>query len=590
MDATPRLSISPKVHQRHRSPRVFDAALELGYTALQAGIIAGRLKDDQADDLNRYVRPQMADLDSPDLLPDIDKAVERIVRAITSGEDIILCTDHDADGSTSHVVMRGALIDIFGVDPARVHSYISHRMKEGYGISEGVVDRILADGFCSGLLVSADQGSSDGRRIERLKAAGIDTVVTDHHGVEGKGPPAAYAVVNPVREDSQFPDKLIAGCHVAWLVMAAVRRELIRCGHLPKETPHLINYLPAVALGTTADCVSFARSRNNRLLVQRGLHIINTRPDTAWQAMRELISPDEPVTSASLAFRAGPMTNAAGRVDDAMVGVKFFRSQSLESARKQLQLLHEANEQRKQIERAMRERALLVAAQQVATGANGIAVWMEDGHAGIHGIVASRLVEAFGRPTICLSPKQGEEGIATGSARAIPGFNVREAFACIDAAFDGGLLAWGGHEGAGGLKVRVEDIPRLQELWDEAVEGSGAALGPTVLTDGPLPAPPDFNMLTELAVLEPYGREFDTPCFSQEVKILAVKRVGEEGRHAKLDLEVMGRKVPGIWFGVPELDWPLERGQVASCVFELSSNTFRGRTTLQLMVRHMAEM
>src|SRR5690606_8361825 len=136
--------------------------------------------------------------------------------------------------------------------------------------------------------------------------------------------------------------------------------------------------------------------------------------------MRELISPDEPVTSASLAFRAGPMTNAAGRVDDAMVGVKFFRSQSLESARKQLQLLHEANEQRKQIERSMRERALLVAAQQVATGANGIAVWMEDGHAGIHGIVASRLVEAFGRPTICLSPKQGEEGIATGSARSIP--------------------------------------------------------------------------------------------------------------------------------------------------------------------------
>lgn len=550
-------------------------------------MISGRLGDDAAGSLQRTLKPQMADLDAPDSLPDIERATDRLVRAIVNKEPVICCSDHDADGVTGHSVVRGALIDVFEHPAELTHSFISHRMKEGYGISEGVVARIQAAGHRSGCLVSVDQGSSDGARIAKLSAMGIDTIVTDHHGVEGSGPPSALACVNPVREDSRFPDKFIAGCHVAWLTMASVRRELIRIGHLPADTPHLTEYLPAVALGTTADCVSFARSRNNRLLVKRGLHMINTDPAPCWQALFELTGKGEPATASTLGYVWGPTTNASGRLDEAMTGVRFLRSQTLEQARQLAALMIAANEERKQIERAMRDKAMPVARAQVANGAKGLAVWLDDGHSGVHGITASRVTQEFGRPTLCISPKQGQPGIVTASARSVPGFHVRQAFARMEAMYPGCFIASGGHEGAGGLTAKESDLPTIQALWDDCVHASGVEVGPVVVTDGALPRAPDFAMLAELAALEPFGREFDAPCFSQACVIRSAQAIGEGGKHVRLQLEVLGRTIAGIWFNVPTLDWRVEAGLPVMCVFELSTNTFRGNTSLQLIVRHM---
>src|SRR5690625_721065 len=174
-----------RVIERSPSQEVLAAAIAHGYSELQAGIIARRLPGEFAHDLQRYVRPEMRDLDPPDLLPDIERAVQRIGQAIICGEPIVLAVDHDADGVTSAVVIYGALVDVLGVDPAQIHCYSSHRLKEGYGLSDALVDRMLGDGFDRGLVITADQGSADEPRIARLKAAGIDTVVTDHHGIEG---------------------------------------------------------------------------------------------------------------------------------------------------------------------------------------------------------------------------------------------------------------------------------------------------------------------------------------------------------------------------------------------------------------------
>jgi len=579
--------IAPTIKIRPRSAVVEEAAQSLEYTPLQSRIISGRLAEQQAVSLQRQIRPQMSELDGPDSLPDIGKAVERLTRAVVDRQPILVCTDHDADGVSGHCVVRTALMDNFAHPPELTHSFISHRMKEGYGISEGVVDRILAAGHDRGVLLSVDQGSSDEPRIARLADAGIDTVVTDHHGVEGSGPPSAYACVNPVREDSRFPDKFVAGCHVAWLTMAAVRRELIRIGRLPDDTPHLHDTLPFVALGTTADCVSFSRSRNNRLIVQRGLHRINHRPDPCWQALREIRKLDGPMTSSTLGFLAGPMVNAQGRVDEAMVGVRFLLSVSLAEARKYAGLLNAANEERKEIQEAMRLLAMDEASRQVARGAAGLAVWLEAGHSGVHGVVASRLVEAFGRPTMCISPKQGKPGIVTASARAVPGFHVRNAFAFIDESYPGALLAWGGHEGAGGLTAREADIPAIQALWDQAVIDSGVDVGPVLMTDGPLPGPPDFAMITEIECLQPYGREFDAPVFSQEMKLVEARPVGQGNKHVKLTVELAGRLIDGIWFNVPSIPWSIEPGMRVRGVFELDTNTFRGETKLQLLIRHI---
>lgn len=575
------------IRVRPRSKAVEAAAQGLGYSALQSQIIAGRLADHQAGHLQRQIRPQITDLDAPDALPDIDKAASRIAGAVIAGEPILCVTDHDCDGVTGHHVIRGTLIDYFQHPAERTHSFISHRLKEGYGISEGVVDRIAAAGHDRGVLVSADQGSSDEPRIARLRSMGIETVVTDHHGVEGQGPGSAVAVVNPCREDSVFPDKFIAGCHVAWLTMAATRRELIRRGHLSPECPHLTEFFPTLALGTTADCVSFSRSRNNRLIVQRGLHQINSKPSPAWQAWQEVRGGDEPFTTETLAFFCGPQVNARGRVDEAMLGVRFLRAATLEQARRMVAQLQAANEERKEIERTLKEAATVIAHRQIASGAHGLAVWLPQGNSGVHGIVASRLVEAFGRPTLCISPKLGHPGVVSASARTIAGFHVRDAFAWIDQQLPGLLKAWGGHEGAGGLTLLEEGIPVLQALWDQAVIHAGVAVGPSVLTDGPLPRAPDFGLLTEIAQLEPYGREFDAPVFSQDAVVAAARPVGADGKHVQLTLELFGRQVRGIWFNVPELDWRLEPGAPVTAVFGLGSNTFRGDTALQCMVNHL---
>lgn len=575
------------IRVRPRSVAVERTALEHGYTPLQAQILAGRLADHQAGHLQRQIRPQITDLDPPDQLPDIDKAAERIARAVIKREPILVCTDHDCDGVSSHQIMRGALMDYFGHPAELTHSFISHRMKEGYGISEGVVSRIAAADHRDSLLVSADQGSSDEPRIAKLKTLGIETIVTDHHGVEGRGPPSAYAVVNPCRDDSVFPDKFIAGCHVAWLTMAATRRELIRKGHLSAECPHLSEFFATLALGTTADCVSFSRSRNNRLLVQKGLYQINSNPSPAWQAWREVYGKDEPFTTQTLGFFCGPQVNARGRLDEAMLGVKFLRSSTLEQARRMVAQLKEANEERKAIERELKEEAMEIARGQIVRGAQGLAIWLKEGMAGVHGIVASRLTEAFGRPTLCISPKLGHPGLVSASARTIPGFHVRDAFAWIDVQAPGMLIAWGGHEGAGGLTLREDDIPTLQALWNQAVEEHGIEVGPYVLTDGPLPRAPDFTLLTELAALEPYGREFDTPRFAQDARLISAAAVGE-GKHLKLMLDLIGRQVAGIWFNTPALSWVPEPGLPVRAAFELGTNTYRGTTTLQAQVSHLA--
>lgn len=577
-----------RVEERTHSQQVFDAAIGHGYSELQANIIARRLPEQFASDLQRYVRPEMRDLDPPDLLPDIERAVQRIGQAVICGEPIALAVDHDADGVTSAVVIYGALVDAMGVDPAQIHCYSSHRLREGYGLSDALVDRMLADGFNRGLVITADQGSADEPRIARLREAGIETVVTDHHGIEGAGPPSAVACVNSCREDSHFPDKFIAGCHVAWLVMAQLRRRLVECGHLAASAPKLGFLLPFVALGTTADCVSFARSRNNRLIVQRGLHLINTQPDPCWQALAQVKGVSGPVTAETMGFMYGPMVNAGGRLDDALPGFKMFRAATVDEAIQYAQLLNKANESRKGIEREMRVEAALQAADQVQAGADGICVWMSGGHSGVHGIVASRLTQTFGRPVLCLSPKQGEPGVVTGSARSVPGFNVREAFVAIDAQAPGLLLKFGGHEGAGGLTLSEADIPKLQELWAAVAGSAGVTFGPRVITDGPLPAAPSLELLSQLSVLEPYGREFDAPVFSQRGKLISIRRVGEDGKHMQVQLEILGRTVKGIWFSVPDLDWEPAGGMAVQAVFTLDANTFRGKTTVQLMIQHMA--
>lgn len=577
----------PTIIQRACSAVVRDAALQAGYTPMQATILGGRLAEHQASDIQGHLKPQMGDLDHPDTLPDIDRAADRIARAVVRKEPCILVSDHDVDGVSGHSVMRAAFLDIFQHPPALTHSFISHRLKEGYGVSEGVVARIKAAGHRGGLLLSADCGSSDEARIAKLKALGIETIVTDHHGVEGTGPQSAFATVNPVREDSRFPDPLIAGVYVAFLTMAAARQRLIMGGYLAADTPSLASYMDYAAMGTVVDCVSLSASRNNRVVVQRGLSLMNRFPRPCWTAMREQFGIDEDFTASTLSFKTGPALNARGRVDEAMTGVRFLRAPTLALARELAAQLHADNQTRKGKEAEMKTWALSEGIRQAQSGCHGIAVWLgENGHAGVHGIVASRLTEALGRPTVCLSPREGVQGVASASARTIPGFHVRDALMKIDQLYPGLLIAWGGHEGAGGLSLRVEDIPAFQVLWDQCARDASLVVGPRMETDGPIPRAPDFPMLAEISALEPYGRGFQAPVFSQRVVVQEIRPVGEGGKHLRMVLLIHGAAVPAIWFNVEaSVAQGLACGTSAMAAFELGVNTFRGNTTIQALVR-----
>ena len=513
------------------------AALERGWSEVAARVIAARL--DGGTHALDTLKPDLAQLDRPDGLPDIDKAADRLARAVIDGEVIGLETDHDVDGCTSHAVLLSAL-ETFGVARTRIRSYIGHRLHDGYGLSAPLATRILVDEPRPSVIVTADNGSSDEPRIGQLAKAGIDVIVTDHHDLPEAGPPtSAYACVTPRRADNAYPDTTIAGCMVAWLLACKLRHALIRLGHEQGTQKSLGCLLDFVALGTVADCVDLGHSRNNRVVVQTGLKLIAKQRRACWQVAYERGWVSQPLSGASLGFGIGPRINARGRLSDALAGVSWLLADTREQACRYADVLDEENQARKTIERDLSEIAFVSAAKQVEDGRRAIVVWLEGGHSGVQGIVASRITEAFGRATVCLSPKHGNPELAVGSARGVAGVHIRQAFqACADAV-PGLFHKFGGHPAAGGLTLDKAQVPAFAEHFEAAVTdqlGTDTMPEPVVHTDGALAASAiDWPLIAELAELEPFGQGFDQPLFELTLQVQSAKPMGD-GSHWRMVL------------------------------------------------------
>ena len=580
-----------RILDRPVSRAVKDAALAAGYTPLQAQVIAGRLDDADAHRVPLLVRPALSALDAPDRLPDIDVAADAVARAVVDGLPFVLLSDFDCDGASAHAVLRFALRDHFGVPEARIHGYIGHRLREGYGVSESVTRRILDAAPRPALVITADQGSSDHARIALLREHGLSTIVTDHHGIPGEGPPdAALACINPMREDSTFADPRIAGVHVAWLLCCAVRQRLVGMGHLPQDAPRLGGLLDLVALGTMADCVDLARSPNNRAVLLRGLALMNA-PDArpVWRALYRVAKCAGPITAATLGFTFGPIINARGRLDCALGAVDLLMCRDDDEALRLAQALVEHNTERRQVQAQMLRRAVPMAERQVAAGARALTIFDPEGHPGVHGVCAARLVEAFGRPVAYFSPRQEGEHL-TASLRTVPGFHVRDALAEIAAAHPDDFIAWGGHAGAGGVTLRRDGLARFTAAFDHVAARtlSDASPGPRVLTDGALDLRPSLALIDELAALEPFGRQWESPVFRADGRVLDLRPVGD-GSHLKLSIGLGQDRCDAIWFGaVRDGVRPVAIGQRVRLAFELDANTFRDETRLQLRIRHAA--
>lgn len=578
------------VSRRRADPVLHQAALSAGYSDLQARILASRLPPAAANDISGHVHPSINQLDAPDTLPDIGVAARRIADFVMNPDQrAIIVSDHDVDGLTGHTVLRTAFIEYFGVDQRRVGGVLSHKRKEGFGVSQALLDRMRTQYPPPALCITVDQGSQDEARFKSMRECGYEVLVTDHHEVH-EPPPSALACVNPTRADSVFPDRCISGCHVAFLVACAVRRELIARGYLPANAPALTALLDLVGASAVADAVSIARSVNNRAVITHALTQMNQAPRPAWQAMRSIMRKEGDFTEQDIAMGIAPRLNALSRMGDALPGVKFLRTHDLGTAMELAAHADGENQARKVAEHAMLDDALALASEQARAGRHGICVHLKQGISSIHGIVASRVVEAFGRPVVCLSPKFGAPGVLTGSLRSIPEVDIHRALEEVAVLDAQALLSWGGHKGAGGCSLAEANLERFAAAFDLAVSRQKdlSRAQPVIWSDGEISRPADAALLEEIAALGPYGREFEAPLFEGEFVVDNVRAVGD-GTHLKLSLvDSQGAIADAIWFRAMKTGEapPLAAGQRVRAIFAVSSNTFRGKRRIDLQVKH----
>lgn len=597
---------APKFKIRPLNELLYQQAINEGLHPFLADLLARRLNTQQLAELNNpsvtsLVKPSLSYLAPPNLLLGMQATVERLKQAILKQENIGLVTDYDVDGLTSHAIFYFSLTEFFGFPAEKLHSFIGHRLEDGYGLSPNLAEKILANEPKPSLIITADCGSSDEERLALLKAAGIDCLITDHHQLPLEGVPAsALACINPSQEACSYPDKFLAGCGIAWLTMLALRNELVASGYLAATTPKLSSLLPFVALGTVADCVSLGASAINRSLIAKGLELMNTSQRPCWQAYRELQgfhqkpAEDASITALNLAFQLGPRINAASRMASPYTGLNFFLAKDLATAQAELAKLDADNQARRSTEAEMLIAAYTSAEEQRAAGLVSLAAYLPEGHAGIQGIVASRLVEKYGLPAMVITPTT-EEGILTASARSVEGLHLFEALQQIDALYAGLLIRFGGHRAAAGLTFAASKLAQLQQAFNEQVK---AALGkqplqPVIYTDGNLAA--EFYSLETLELikqLQPFGREFDEPTFVDEFYVQQLRLVGKEKVHLQLELSLAKQptlQLKAIWFNALTAEGqplPCEVGSKLELAFELQKNTFRNQTNLQLIIKN----
>jgi single-stranded-DNA-specific exonuclease len=550
-----------------------------------AKIIAARVTD--SANLDLVLSGGIKDLSSPFLFKDIDKATNRIFTALQNGEVIGLETDHDCDGQTSHAIFHEALTKIFNHPKEKIRSYIGHRMKEGYGLSEALMTRILTDEIRPSLVITADNGSTDEPRISTLKQNGIDTIVTDHHGIPPEGSPrSAVAVLNPTQADCNYPDKAIAGCMVAWLFMAALRRKFIQ-ENMPISTSFaLSNLFDLVAIGTVADCVSMANSHNNRIVTKLGLKQLAKSDRVCWDFFEK-----EKLSSEYIGFSIAPILNSDGRVADALGSVSFLLEQDELKAADIFENLKEQNTNRKEIQKQITAEAMKQARVLDKTKSS-LCILLENGHAGIHGISASRLKDTFGKPIIIFSETQTDSSLVAGSARSTDDIHIKSILDEVAERSPNLMLKYGGHKGAAGLTIKKDDFEKFYECFEtcilEEITKQNLKLEPFIEYDFELEEN-EFNLATfsKIESLEPFGREFDKPVFCNDFTVESLRLVGKDKIHAQMVLRVGNTSVKSIWFNATDnpIVAEISIGDNIKACYQLQKEEFLGQVNLGLNIR-----
>jgi single-stranded-DNA-specific exonuclease len=549
-----------------------DLAQTLGVDPLIAQLLLLRGVD-SAEKAREFLSARLSSLPDPSLLPDMDIACQRVYQALLNSERISIHGDYDVDGITGCTL----LVEVLRALGADVEYHIPLRMKDGYGLSAAALQR-SAEGGCK-LAISVDCGVSALVEAELAKELGIDLIITDHHQPP-EVLPHCLALINPHLPRNRFPWTELSGVGVAFFLLVGLRRCLRDHDYFDNRSePDLRHSLDLVALGTIADIVPLGGV--NRILVRTGLELLENSNRPGISALKK-VADVKKVTSGTVGFRLAPRLNAAGRLEDATLGVQLLLGTEGEDTTALAGMLDEFNHDRQKIEQQTLDQALAMLETE-EDDRYTIVLACEDWHSGVIGIVASRLVERYNRPTVLIALENGKPG--KGSARSISGFHLFNAFsACADH-----FCGFGGHAMAAGLSIEVDNISAFRDQFEqEARKQLGQDdLIPVSHHDGEIYLDQlSLPLLNQIDQINPFGMGNPQPAFVSRGCHVYNPRILVE-KHLKFEVEQSGKRLDCIAFGQAE-QFDRLNGSI-DILYRPGINEWRGNKTLQLQIVDFVE-
>lgn len=518
-----------------------------------------------------FFRPQLQQLHSPWLMKDMEKAVSRVLTAFTKKEKILVFGDYDVDGTTAVACM----FNFLKTQHALLDFYIPNRYREGYGVSKAGIDFANENNFS--LIIALDCGIKSADLVDYANSLGIDFIICDHHLPDEKIPDA-IAVLNPKQKDCPYPYKELCGCGVGFKLISALCEKL----YLPQQAAH--EYLDLVATAIAADIVPI--TGENRILAFHGLKKANENPNWGIKTLATLSSIKLPMHIYNLVFMIAPRVNAAGRMDDARKAVQLFIAESESEALQFAEMLHSDNTDRKEADSNITQEALELMVQNPDwINRKSTVVYQPHWHKGVVGIVASRIIETYHRPTVVLTQSGG---YVAGSARSVSGFNLYEAIhECREF-----LLGYGGHFAAAGLTLETRNVDAFREKFEEVVSAtiSDDLLVPEIIIDAEI----EFKDITQslfniLNQMEPFGPDNMAPVFlAKGVRDTGFSKIVKED-HLRFVVQQGDTTLTGIGFNMADKFPVVETRNPFDMLFKIDENEWNGNKSLQLRVEDIRE-
>ena len=549
---------------QYEEEQVKNIAEENNLSPLLARILVNK-EIDTKEKIQLFLNPTRNDFHNPFLMPDMEKAVSRIIQAIEKQEKVVIYGDYDVDGITSITVLKKFLLER-GLE---VGEYTPNRLEEGYGLNQEAVKDLYNQGYI--LMITVDCGISGIEEIKYANSLGMEVIVTDHHE-PGEEIPKCLAVVDAKRKDNKYPFNQLAGVGVVFKLIQAISIKL------ELDAKEYLKFLDIVCVGTISDIVPLVDE--NRVIAKLGLKLVPMTKNIGLKTLLESVGYKK-IDSGAVSFGIAPRINACGRMGSQEQALKLFLTDDLEEVKKTTQILNQYNNERQQTEKAIFEQAI----KQIEEGKKDepcIILGQEGWHHGVIGIVASKVTDLYFKPSILIC-FEGEKG--KGSGRSIPGFDLHESLMNCNTYIE----KFGGHSMAIGINVKRENFNKFQEEFQEYAQQHGISdIIPIIKIDEEVTLKEvDLETVKNLSLLEPYGEANKMPLFLiKNLKIQAIRTLSE-GKHLKLKLGQDNFIIEAIGFNIGQMAENYLIGDKVDIVGNLEINSFNQSEQVQINIKDM---